>query len=124
MGPNEAAPNPPKVPRPLELQEALRVIDRYGGIVGAVKAAESYGCQPGNLKWHLRPWKKIACGGVFLQWDAVEAGRAYRAEEARKAELSAKRKAEKEAKAAERRKEAARKRRNARARERRREAKA
>jgi hypothetical protein len=84
MGPNhipaalKGEPNPPQIKRPRKLQNALDTIQLYGGFAGVTSAAKTYGCEPGNIKWHLRPWSRIDCGGVYLDWDAREAAKARR----------------------------------------------
>jgi hypothetical protein len=59
------------------LRKALNTIHAEGGIMGVTSAARLYGCEPGNIDWHLEPWDRIDCGRVYLRAD-VEAAKARR----------------------------------------------
>jgi hypothetical protein len=73
-----AAPKAPPTPkRERKLQLASDRIQLSGGIMGVTSAARLYGCEPGNIDWHLVPWGKIDCGRVYLRAD-VEAAKARR----------------------------------------------
>jgi hypothetical protein len=45
----------------------------FGGILGVTSAARLYGCEPGNIDWHLEPWDRIDCGRVYLKADVLAA---------------------------------------------------
>jgi hypothetical protein len=69
-----AAPKAPPLPkRERRFQRALDTLQLNGGILGVTSAARLYGCEPGNIDWHLIPWGKIDCGRVYLRADVLAA---------------------------------------------------
>jgi hypothetical protein len=68
-------PAAPKANRERRLQRALDTVQLAGGIMGVTSAARLYGCEPGNIDWHLEPWDRIDCGRVYLKADVLAAKR-------------------------------------------------